>query len=168
MKLIIPGLARTGTKSLWVFFQKHPDVSASKFKEPIRINKGLNNYFDNFEITESTKFLFDGTPELTNSSIMRELIAYPDIEEIYQIWFVRNSLDRIESLVRKYKTMSIEIRKVLPKFNDDMELQLKHAKSILGPRNIFVGKITESNIERKIEQFLGIMETNIAMTWEKH
>ena len=111
--------------------------------------------------------LFDGTPELTNSQVIYDLIEYPGITEIYQIWFDRNSLDRIKSLVRKYKRLSDEIRATLPKFIDDMDSQLEKAKSILGD-NVFVSKINAPNVERKIEKFLGITETTLCFPWVKN
>ena len=64
--------------------------------------------------------------------------------------------------------MPNEIRAILPKFSDDMDLQLEQAKYILGEKNVFVSKINVLNVERQIEKFLGLSETNISLTWEKH
>lgn len=170
MKLIIPGLGRTGTKSLWKFFGKYPEVASSKLKEPIRINKVLDNYLENFNITDQTKMLFDGTPELTNSYLIHDLLLHPDIDVIYQIWFDRNPLDRIKSLKGKYKRMP-KYKKISDEIQEipvDDGVSLERAKSILGHQNIFISKIDEPNVERKIEHFLGLGETNISLPWEKH
>ena len=101
MNLIIPGLARTGTRSLWRFFDSHYQVAASKTKEPIRENGGIVNYLDNFEPNERTLYLFDGTPELTNFSVIHDLLAMPEIDSIKQIWLTRDPVDRIKSVLKR-------------------------------------------------------------------
>jgi hypothetical protein len=49
-----------------------------------------------------------------------------------------------------------------------MDFQLEVAKEKLGEKNVFVSKINVINIERHIEAFLGIAETNIVMPWDRN
>lgn len=170
MDLIIPGLARTGTKSLWRFFKTHHQVAASRNKEPLRLYKLDDNYCDRFDITEQTKMLFDGTPELTNTDIIDELKNHKDIDNIYQIWFNRNPLDRLRSLLKRLATLTKMELDTVPKqfFSQDMDFQLEIAKEKLGEKNIFISKIDVINVERHIENFLGIDRTNIVMPWDRN
>jgi hypothetical protein len=167
MKLVIPGLARTATKSLWRFFQEHPDVATSRIKEPLRLNK-IRNYLDYFDIN-GEEFIFDGTPDLTNYSIIHELKSHSEITEIYQIWFNRDPGERAKSYIRRMSRFSIEDMKSLKGiiFKKDMNKQLAKAKSILGDENVFVSDI-DQDVERRIEKFLGITVTEIQMPWDKH
>jgi hypothetical protein len=169
MDLIIPGLARTGTKSLWRFFKTHHQVAASFEKEPIRLH-GLDNYIGRFDIMSTTKMLFDGTPELTNSTVIEKLKEHPDIDNIYQIWFNRDPMKRMKSLINRLNSLTAEDLNTMPEsfFSHDMEFQLKKAISLLGEKNVFVCEIDTINIEREIEDFLGIEQTTIVMPWDRH
>jgi hypothetical protein len=170
MDLIIPGLARTGTKSLWRFFRTHHQVAASTNKEVLRLYELDKNYCDRFDITEQTKMLFDGTPELTNTGIIEELQKHPDIDNIYQIWFDRDPKIRLKSLLKRLISLTADEMNTVPKqfFAQDMDFQLKRAQDLLGKENVFVGKIDTINIERHIEKFLGIEDTNIVMPWDRN
>jgi len=169
MNLIIPGLARTGTRSLWKFFKEHPEVITSKVKEPLRINNNLDNYFNNFNITESTKFIFDGTPELTNYPIIHQLGRLPEIKRIYQIWFTRNPVNRIKSMINRLNKLSDVDLLTLPRYvlDIDMKSQLVKARCILGGENVFVSDIYKG-VERQIEDFLKITKTTLKISWDKH
>jgi len=167
MNLIIPGLARTATKSLWRFFKDHPDVAASKIKEPLRLND-ISNYLNNFDITNE-EVIFDGTPDLTNYPIIHELISHRKITNIYQIWFNRDPSERVRSYTRRLSKLSVEDMRTLKGviFEKDMDKQLTKAKSILGDENVFVSDINQ-DVERRIEKFLGITVTTNCMLWDKH
>lgn len=170
MDLIIPGLARTGTKSLWRFFKTHHQIAASINKEPLRLYELDENYCDRFDITEQSKYLFDGTPELTNTGIIDELKNHKDIDNIYQIWFDKDPLKRLKSLLKRLITLTTAEMNTVPKqfFSQDMDFQLERAQELLGKENVFVGKIDTINIERHIETFLGIDNTNIVMPWDRN
>lgn len=103
LTLVFLGAPRTASKSLWDAMSKHPQIAASREKEPFNnTNKKYmfttDLYLDYFDITDETKILLDATPSayFYYYEIVKRM-EYP-IKIIYPY---RDPFDRIYSTIKQ-------------------------------------------------------------------
>ena len=96
------GAPRTATSSIWTVFKRHDEVACSIRKEPFNFSPKRDDfpefYFKEFERTDKTKVLLDGTPAAyhyfhgkINKLRLPIKIVYP----------MRNAYDRIYSTIKQ-------------------------------------------------------------------
>ena len=78
--LVVLGMPRTGTSSIWKFLRNHPQISVCKIKEPVwNWDKNPDTYLDLYDLNEDTKVLADCSPILETKF---KLEAYNNLKVI--------------------------------------------------------------------------------------
>jgi hypothetical protein len=103
--LIIGGVHKSGTTSLFNYLSDHPDICGSKKKEihyytPMIYNKPipeLKNYFQFFNHHKSEKYLLEASPSYLygNELLINQL--FKDLPNVKMIFILRNPVDRFTS-----------------------------------------------------------------------
>lgn len=175
--LLLFGLPKTGTTSLWAFLQKHPQIVCTNPKEPLLMHKGnyglkkevYLGYWADSKIKEND-ILVDATPDWWkyNPSFFKNL----NIKNIYCLFVIRLPFsDWLRSYLQLFYRIAmqermnnyvskqgfIDIQRVETKIRLGYRYDLNKIENILGKNNIVI--MNMSDIERdqqRIYKFLGI------------
>jgi len=176
------GNGRTGTTSIWSGFRNHSQVSCSIRKE--RLLQIPPDVFDlefyiphNFNTTEDTKVLLDGSP-----GISRVHLNFFDLmkknkhtKRVCHLYTVRDDEERIDSyfinLISAYYRHMISApwwigrgdeiiyENLLMELEDELNTfkNLENVEKIIGKENMFLVRIDKFNKNmEKIQEFLGL------------
>jgi hypothetical protein len=144
--LIILGLPKTGTTSLFYMLSKHPEICPSKIKEPMSVVEPAvvpHLYFKEFfiGINEDTKVLLDGTPNLFNVEIkqekLKEILKQKWVNKLKIIYTLRNPIHRMISQMNAMKRETWQVPKSIMWFNewfDKDKVKEKEALQIISTR----------------------------------
>ena len=156
--LLNTNFGRCGSTSLWVFFNKHPQIISSKIKEPLNI-KGVKKsyftkkYYNHWDGFQDDNIYLDGTPQLFVRHY--DLIKSTFFDRFCSICILRNHIDYIISrMVFQDSTRSLKEKHNL--FSQDLDVLSKK----IGRENIFI--VDLKNIEKKqkeIYKFLNVDQT---------
>ncbi len=110
--LIILGLPKTGTTSLFAMLGDHPEICPSKIKEPINIRAPVvtpHLYFKEYflDVNKNTKALLDGTPSLFTIQRKREklmqILKQEWVANLRIVYGIRNPIKRLISYLNNLK-----------------------------------------------------------------
>jgi len=107
--LVVLGLGKTGTTSIFEMLSNHPEICVSKIKEAITKLKSeaSNLYLERYfvGINEDTKVLLDGTPSpyITSEKIetLSNILDHKWVGKLKVIYSIRNPIDRMISQMLK-------------------------------------------------------------------
>jgi len=138
--LIILGIPKTGTTSIFSMLSKHPEICPSKVKEPmspmvpeITTHSYFKDYFLN--INENTKVLLDGTPNLFNVRIkqekLTEILKQKWVNKLKIIYTLRNPMHRMISQMNSMKRGTWQVPKSIVGFNEWFDKDKVKEKEVL-------------------------------------
>lgn len=181
MKLVLLGLPRTGTMSVWGFFKNHPEISISIPKEYLRMHEAnLHGYIERAHfINNNIKVLVDGSPGLffkvREFKIMLGSLRRQGIFEIVLLYNIRDPIKQLISMIDRriwayrkgwmtlpeYITDCFKIKEKemydLCKFIVDEYEYLRIIEDHLGKENIYFVKLEEfEKRQKEIFNFLGV------------
>ena len=133
----IPGVAKCGTTTLHDLFEKHPQISMSKIKEPGYWKNKKFNAFSELEIS-NYKNLFTNKSVLNGESSTAYMFHDSFIKNIKKhyktypkfIFILRNPIDRYESHFNWMKGLGLEKLILIIIFQMDVFLILTNMRTI--------------------------------------
>jgi len=104
--LLFLGMARTGTSTLWYNLNLHPQISATKIKEPIVLKPYLTlnekTYLNLFEVKKDSKVLVDGSPNpFFYKTFWKVCKEYSFVKDIKCIFCLRDPLIKLYSQINQ-------------------------------------------------------------------
>lgn len=102
--LLLIGVPRTATKSLWNTLGNHYEISASQPKEVFNSKPNFLKFMNYFYIRPETKILLEGSPSSYNyhkEKLVYILKLFPEISNIKIIYPIRKPHDRLYSNIKQ-------------------------------------------------------------------
>ena len=185
MILLLPGLHKTGTTTMWEGLDKHPQVECSLQKEPSVNFSSIpdydeDDYYMNWFFKDKTRVIFDATGYHGYEYFLPKIKKFKKIDEIKILFPLRSLVQLWISLIYQHyvvrlftyelnfgsKNLEDHIEQLILK-EDIYSNCLKSLESHVGKENILVFDLENIvNVQNGIYKFLGIDEVKLPFVKE--